>query len=104
MLNQLYKSTLLAAMMLALFSLQTAAEANPPHTELLINTPIVIGHCGTAGHRPEHTIEGYTLAIEMGADFIEPDFVRRQLSCPAHSRGSLNNQRALRVGIKEVKF
>jgi len=75
MLNQLYKSTLLAAMMLALFSLQTAAEANPPHTELLINTPIVIGHRGTAGYRPEHTIEGYTLAIEMGADFIEPDLV-----------------------------
>ena len=89
--------------MLAMFGLESAAEANP-YTELMINTPIVIGHCGTAGHRPEHTIEGYTLAIEMGADFIEPDFVRRQLYCPAHSRGSLNIQRALRVGIKEVKF
>jgi glycerophosphoryl diester phosphodiesterase len=39
------------------------------------NGPIVIGHRGTAGYRPEHTIEGYTLAIEMGADFIEPDLV-----------------------------
>ena len=74
--NQLYKSTLLAATMLAMFGLESAAEAIP-YTELMINTPIVIGHRGTAGHRPEHTIEGYTLAIEMGAGFIEPDFVRR---------------------------
>jgi glycerophosphoryl diester phosphodiesterase len=38
-------------------------------------TPIVIAHRGASGHRPEHTIEGYTLAIEMGADVIEPDLV-----------------------------
>lgn len=37
--------------------------------------PLVIGHRGAAGHRPDHTIEGYRLAIEMGADFIEPDLV-----------------------------
>ncbi len=37
--------------------------------------PIVIAHRGASGHRPEHTIEGYTLAIEMGADVIEPDLV-----------------------------
>ena len=37
--------------------------------------PIVIGHRGAAGYRPEHTIAGYTLAIEMGADYIEPDLV-----------------------------
>ena len=39
------------------------------------STPIVIAHRGASGHRPEHTIEGYTLAIEMGADVIEPDLV-----------------------------
>ena len=38
-------------------------------------TPIIIGHRGASGHRPEHTIESYTLAIEMGADAIEPDLV-----------------------------
>jgi glycerophosphoryl diester phosphodiesterase len=38
-------------------------------------TPIVIAHRGASGHRPEHTIEAYTLAIEMGADVIEPDLV-----------------------------
>jgi glycerophosphoryl diester phosphodiesterase len=36
---------------------------------------IVIGHRGTPGYLPEHTIEGYTNAIIMGADFIEPDLV-----------------------------
>ena len=37
--------------------------------------PLVIGHRGTAGHLPEHTLEGYALAIELGADYIEPDLV-----------------------------
>jgi len=27
------------------------------------------------GYRPEHTLEGYRLAAQMGADFIEPDLV-----------------------------
>jgi glycerophosphoryl diester phosphodiesterase len=39
------------------------------------NAPIVIAHRGASGYRPEHTLEGYTLAVEMGADFIEPDLV-----------------------------
>ncbi|MEL7039732.1 MAG: glycerophosphodiester phosphodiesterase family protein, partial [Cyanobacteria bacterium J06592_8] len=37
--------------------------------------PIVIGHRGASGSRPEHTLEAYKLAIEQGADFIEPDLV-----------------------------
>lgn len=37
--------------------------------------PIVVAHRGASGYLPEHTIEGYTKAIEMGADFIEPDLV-----------------------------
>lgn len=36
---------------------------------------LVIGHRGASGHRPEHTLEAYQLAIDMGADFIEPDLV-----------------------------
>ena len=39
-------------------------------------TPIVIGHRGASGYRPEHTLESYRLAIEQGADVIEPDVVR----------------------------
>lgn len=37
--------------------------------------PLIIGHRGASGHRPEHTLEAYRLAAEMGADFIEPDLV-----------------------------
>jgi glycerophosphoryl diester phosphodiesterase len=36
---------------------------------------LVIGHRGASAYRPEHTIASYTLAIEMGADYIEPDLV-----------------------------
>ena len=36
---------------------------------------LVIGHRGAAGYLPDHTLEGYKKAIEMGADFIEPDLV-----------------------------
>jgi glycerophosphoryl diester phosphodiesterase len=37
--------------------------------------PIVIGHRGASGYRPEHTLAAYELAIDLGADFIEPDLV-----------------------------
>jgi glycerophosphoryl diester phosphodiesterase len=37
--------------------------------------PIVIGHRGASGYRPEHTLASYQLAIDMGADYIEPDLV-----------------------------
>lgn len=37
--------------------------------------PLVIAHRGASGHRPEHTLEAYRLAVEMGADVIEPDLV-----------------------------
>ncbi|WP_375001352.1 glycerophosphodiester phosphodiesterase [Aeromicrobium sp. CTD01-1L150] len=35
----------------------------------------VIAHRGASGHRPEHTLAAYQLAIEQGADVIEPDLV-----------------------------
>ena len=37
--------------------------------------PIVIAHRGASALRPEHTLAAYELAIELGADFIEPDVV-----------------------------
>jgi glycerophosphoryl diester phosphodiesterase len=37
--------------------------------------PLVIGHRGAAGYRPEHTLASYELAARMGADYIEPDLV-----------------------------
>jgi glycerophosphoryl diester phosphodiesterase len=38
-------------------------------------TPILIAHRGASGERPEHTLASYQLAIDQGADFIEPDLV-----------------------------
>lgn len=37
--------------------------------------PLVIAHRGASGYLPEHTLPAYSLAMEMGADFIEPDLV-----------------------------
>jgi glycerophosphoryl diester phosphodiesterase len=36
---------------------------------------VVIAHRGASGERPEHTLESYRVAIEEGADYIEPDLV-----------------------------
>jgi glycerophosphoryl diester phosphodiesterase len=36
---------------------------------------IVIAHRGASGYRPEHTLAAYELAIELGADYLEPDLV-----------------------------
>jgi glycerophosphoryl diester phosphodiesterase/secreted PhoX family phosphatase len=57
---------------------------SPQNPEVLATTefdtltgkaPIVIGHRGASGLRPEHTLAAYKLAIAQGADFIEPDLV-----------------------------
>ncbi len=40
-----------------------------------LSVPIVIAHRGASGSRPEHTLAAYELAIDQGADFIEPDLV-----------------------------
>ncbi|USU13256.1 glycerophosphodiester phosphodiesterase [Sphingomonadaceae bacterium OTU29THOMA1] len=40
-----------------------------------LSAPIVIAHRGASGSRPEHTLAAYELAIDQGADFIEPDLV-----------------------------
>lgn len=37
--------------------------------------PLVIGHRGASAYRPEHTLASYKLAVDLGADFVEPDLV-----------------------------
>ncbi|MEM9310500.1 MAG: glycerophosphodiester phosphodiesterase [Pseudomonadota bacterium] len=37
--------------------------------------PLIIAHRGASGDRPEHTLAAYELAIDLGADYIEPDLV-----------------------------
>ncbi|OAI05359.1 glycerophosphodiester phosphodiesterase [Methylomonas methanica] len=71
------KPTLLTISMLASLGAQNSAHALPhsEHHDHANAGPLVIGHRGASGYRPEHTLAGYALAIEMGADFIEPDLV-----------------------------
>jgi glycerophosphoryl diester phosphodiesterase len=58
----------LAASALALPFVAEAARAQS-------KKPIVIAHRGASGERPEHTELAYKLAVDQGADFIEPDLV-----------------------------
>lgn len=37
--------------------------------------PLVIGHRGAPGYRPEHSRSSYALAFELGVDAVEPDVV-----------------------------
>jgi len=38
-------------------------------------SPLIIGHRGASGYRPEHTSAAYDLAFALGADAVEPDIV-----------------------------
>ena len=66
--NVMLTATAVAAA--ALLPLQSAAW-----TTLDGNAPLVIGHRGASGYLPEHTLEAYRLAVQLGANFIEPDLV-----------------------------
>jgi glycerophosphoryl diester phosphodiesterase len=55
-------------------ALACTAPAAPPAPSPRA-TPLVIAHRGASGHRPEHTLAAYALAIDMGADYVEPDLV-----------------------------
>lgn len=45
------------------------------HLDAGAKVPLVIAHRGASGYRPEHTLAAYRLAVELGADYIEPDLV-----------------------------
>ncbi|HSK25591.1 MAG TPA: glycerophosphodiester phosphodiesterase [Jiangellales bacterium] len=72
---------LIVAPALTLTALVAPASAGPPRPPAppagpnATIEPLVIGHRGASGYRPEHTLEAYRLAIAMGADYIEPDLV-----------------------------
>lgn len=64
---------------IALGTLTTFASAQDAteraFTGLTRAQPIVIGHRGASGFVPEHTLTSYFIAIQQGADFVEPDLV-----------------------------
>ncbi|WP_440958552.1 glycerophosphodiester phosphodiesterase family protein [Oceanicaulis sp. LC35] len=52
------------------------AEVSAPHWRTLDGQPTqVIAHRGASGLRPEHSQAAYQLALDLGADVIEPDLV-----------------------------
>jgi glycerophosphoryl diester phosphodiesterase len=57
------------------FALSIPAAAHGPGGDRAGARPLVIGHRGASGYLPEHTLASYALAIELGADYIEPDLV-----------------------------
>ena len=52
-----------------------AALLTVPAPIMAQDDPLIIAHRGASGDRPEHTLAAYELAIDQGADFIEPDLV-----------------------------
>src|SRR5215210_4027344 len=62
---------LLAAVAMVACAAPVAAAHHPREPD----GPLVIGHRGAPGYLPDHTLEGYALAIKLGADYVEPDLV-----------------------------
>jgi len=63
---------------LAAASLATTACAHEAHDARpgpRAREPLLIAHRGASGYVPEHTLAAYWLAIEQGADYVEPDLV-----------------------------
>ena len=77
--NSLKLSVLASATVLALSACggggDNLVSSAQPFKTLANVQPLVVGHRGASGYLPEHTLESYTRAIELGADFIEPDLV-----------------------------
>ncbi|HEX6022996.1 MAG TPA: glycerophosphodiester phosphodiesterase [Solirubrobacter sp.] len=59
----------------ALLAGSVAVPASAKKPDKPKGEPLVIGHRGASAYRPEHTLASYQLAIDMGADYIEPDLV-----------------------------
>jgi len=57
------------------FCEEPAISASASFPTLTGAPPLVIAHRGASGYLPEHTLQSYQRAIELGADFIEPDLV-----------------------------
>src|SRR5579859_1416330 len=69
------RRTLAAAAAAAAVAGLPARAAAPDFKQGFRRTPLIIGHRGASGERPESTLAAFRLAIAEGADFIEPDLV-----------------------------
>src|ERR1700683_1450347 len=53
----------------------TLPDATSAAGKAAATAPLVIGHRGACGYVPEHTLTSYFIAIQQGADYVEPDLV-----------------------------
>ncbi len=66
---------LLSSLLASCLILPAYAAQTPAYPTLSGKAPLIIAHRGASGYLPEHTLEAYARAVELGADYIEPDLV-----------------------------
>ena len=69
------RGTLVTSVLAMLLTIPAGNSAFGQAKTLTGDPPLVVGHRGASGYLPEHTLDAYGRAIEMGADFIEPDLL-----------------------------
>jgi len=69
------KTPILGALAIGILALAQAPASAANYNTLDGSAPLVIAHRGASGYLPEHTLEAYAKAIQLGANFIEPDLV-----------------------------
>ncbi len=74
------KARILAAVVSATMLTLAGCDDNNDNNNTPVVTPtpikpVVYGHRGAAGYLPDHTLAGYMVGIQLGADYVEPDLV-----------------------------
>jgi glycerophosphoryl diester phosphodiesterase len=70
-----FRTSGIAALVMLAPAAASGQDAAMPAQQPSLSPPVIIAHRGASGQRPEHTLASYGLAIDEGADFIEPDLV-----------------------------
>ena len=70
-----YRRLAACALLSLSLPLLSACDGDDTAGPTALPAKLVIGHRGASALRPEHTLASYELAIELGADVIEPDLV-----------------------------
>jgi len=73
--NSMQRAAVAAAVISLLLSACGGSDDLDPLPTLDGQQPLVVGHRGASGYLPEETLEAYALAIEQGADVVEPDLI-----------------------------
>ena len=74
----MFAGALTLLLIAGIFAGPSAAHRDRPHGASHhpgAHRVLIIGHRGSAGYRPEHSLAAFELGARMGADYIEPDLV-----------------------------